>query len=103
MNPIIRRKILKSIVGIVFPPPPYIIATDGSSNVTNISGLSYVGVGPSSPSTTFNIMWAGLSPTSGNITVTVSSNFEVFDGSTWNSTSFNIPYTTTNGQTSTIY
>ena len=54
-------------------------------------------------STSFNIFGERLTPDSGNITVSIPNNFEVFDGTVWQSTSFTIPYTSGSLNTGGIY
>lgn len=86
------------------PPPPYIVPYRGVSVVTSISGLTYQeGEGPSNESFTFQILASGLTPASGNITVTPSSNIEVWNGSAWTATAFNIAYTGGSLSTTAIY
>lgn len=86
------------------PPPPYIVPYRGVSVVTTISGLTYLeGEGPSNESFTFQILASGLTPASGNVTVTPSANLEVWNGSAWTASSFNIPYTSGALTTSSIY
>jgi hypothetical protein len=90
--------------GIVPPPPPYIIATSTSQIINSISGLFYIeGFGPSNESGLFRIQSEGLTPSIGNITITPSSNVEFFNGSVWQSTPFNLPYTGSSITTSLIY
>jgi hypothetical protein len=77
------------------PPPPFLIASDNSSQINTISGLTYEeGSGPSSPSSAFRISAANLIPTSGTITVTPSANIEFTNdgGTTWYSTPQNFSY-----------
>ena len=50
-----------------------------------------VTAGTTSGTQSTNILASYLSPTSGNLTVTAPSNFQVFDGSSW-VTSYNVPY-----------
>lgn len=79
--------------------PPYV-----APSVTQINGLEYfLGSGPSAASATFSISARGLVPAAGNITVTPSTNFEVFDGTTWKTTAFTIAYTDGRINTTSIY
>jgi len=85
------------------PAPPYLIAFDNSV-LRLIIGLDYQqGLGPSAASQNFQILGDGLTPAAGNITVTPSSNIEVFDGTIWRSTSFSIVYTGGSLTTGLIY
>ncbi len=67
--------------------PPYI-----RTSVYSISGLTYDSTGVPVPSSAFSIIARGLIPASGNITVTPSSNIEVYDGSAWNQAPFTVAY-----------
>ena len=79
------------------PPPPYLIAATSTSLLNTISGLTYVyGVPPSSESSYFKILADGLIPTSGTITVTPSTNIEIFWQGTWQSAPFSFAYPTPN-------
>lgn len=81
------------------PPPPYIIFSRNS-----ITGLNYkIGLGASSPSVQIKILADGLIPSSGNITVTPSTNVEVYDGLVWQSVPFTVPYTLGIASTPNIY
>lgn len=106
MNPILRKKIL-SVNGRTFPPaPPYIVAGANNHAVNMISGLSYLeGSGPSGQSSAFNIQALGLTPSSGNITITPSSNIEISDdnGSTWMGSPILLPYTSGKIHTLNVY
>jgi len=83
-----------------FTPP----TTPDITNTYSAFVYSYIqGNGPSLQSNTFSILGSSLSPTSGNIIVTPSTNFEVYDGSTWQSSAFNIAYTGGTISTSSIY
>lgn len=81
------------------PAPPYITAS-----VSSI-GLTYIEDSGPAESGTFRISAAGLRPVTGNITVTQSNptNFELWDGSTWQSGPFTIPYTGGAISTTSIY
>lgn len=72
-------------------------------NPTSISGLDYlVGNGPSL-SQSFTVQGSGLTPSSGNITVTAPANFEVsLDNVNFNST-INLPYTSSTLSLTTLY
>jgi hypothetical protein len=76
----------------------------GTSPGTAITGLTYyLGSGPSNESSTFRIGGTNLTTASGNLTVTPSSNIEVYDGTTWQAAAFTVPYTSFNITTSFIY
>ena len=71
---------------------------------TSYTGLTYVeGSGPSAESATFAINANYLVPASGNITVTPSTNLEIYDGASWNATAFDVAYTAGAISTSSIY
>lgn len=65
-----------------------------TASPTSLTLFNYVdGSGPSSAQST-SLTASNLSPSSGNLTVTASTNYEVSaNNSTWTSTSFTIPYT----------
>lgn len=103
-NPWINKRIRYYRAAFTLPPPPFIIAANSSSIITLLNGMSYeFGFGPSNDSILFKIQALGLSPADGDITVTPPSNFEFYDGSTWQNTPFTIPYTGGQINTLTIY
>lgn len=83
------------------PPPPYaVFSSDGINVLTTIMGLVYSqGNGPSPDSITFSLLGLGLSPSSGNITITPNSSFttsfEIYNPNTsaYTSSTFTIAYT----------
>ena len=76
----------------------------GTSPGIPITGLSYAfGSGPSNESATFKIAGTNFTNSTGNITVTPSSNIEIFDGATWQATAFILPFTASTISTSQIY
>ncbi|MFB9090632.1 lamin tail domain-containing protein, partial [Flavobacterium paronense] len=75
-----------------------------TTSPNSFTGLTYVeGSGPSAESGTFSITASDLSPASGNITLTPSSNIEVYDGSAWQSTAFTVGYSGGVLSTTSIY
>lgn len=75
------------------------------SSVASISGISYQQpFGPSSASSpAFSFSGIELFPAAGNLTVTPSSNIEIYDGTTWQSSAFTVAYVGGNLFTSAIY
>jgi hypothetical protein len=59
---------------------------------TSFSSFTATSPSAGSPYTGATIAGSSLSPSSGNITITAPTNFEVFNGTSW-VTSYNIPYT----------
>lgn len=82
------------------PPPPYaVFSADGTNVLNTIAGLTYVqSSGPSADSILFNLLASGLSPSSGNITITpdadFTSNFQIFNPNTsaYTNSTFTIAY-----------
>ena len=101
------RPVLKNgVAQIVLPPPPYLVLARDGSVANSITGLDYEqGSGPSSSSVFLQIMAAGLSPATGTITVTPSSNLEFSNnsGSTWHSTPQNFAYSGSHVSTGLVY
>lgn len=86
------------------PPPPYIIAANNTQIINSITGLTYQqAAGPSTPSAVFKIMASGLTPAIGDITATPSTDFEVYDGTIWQSSPFMVAYTGGAINTALIY
>ncbi len=74
------------------------------ASTDNITGLVYdFSYGPSQDSALFSITGVGLSPAAGNVTVTPSSNIEVWNGASWLSIPFTIAYSGAALSTASIY
>lgn len=69
------------------PPPPYAIAT-----LENITGIGYYVGNSSLGSPNFMILASGLIPSSSSLTISITSNSEFFDGSSWISGTTTILY-----------
>ncbi len=86
------------------PEAPFAVAFRNISVFDTVSGLEYYqGSGPSNESMSFQLLADGLSPSAGNITVTPDSKTEVYDGITWRSSAFTVPYTSGEISTASIY
>lgn len=104
-NPIFVQNVLRS-AGIILPEPPFVIAAKSGSILNSVSNLNYEdGDGPSNESPLFRIIAEGLSIDSDNITVTPdpSGDFEVFNGTSYTTSPFTIPYTGGGINTALIY
>ncbi len=92
--------------GSVLPPPPFLVASNGSILINSISGLTYKdGTGPSNSSGAFGIFANGLDPAIGTITLTPSANIELTTngGSSWTSSPVSFAYAGAAVSTAYVY
>lgn len=76
------------------PPPPYLVASNGTILISTITGLGFTEGDTPPESALFGIFADGLLPATGNITITSSSSsLQFWNGVSFQSTPLTFPYT----------